>query len=438
MPPTDQSAWRTLTEARGNTAGSAASIANLMTPELSKSMSAFGDSLLASGVLTKYFEQNHQFTSSFDAIVRSAVAIAPPPSFSVAALSPAISVPLSQFKFTAPAVVADISAQLTQSLAALRPVTMPPAVSESLNSLARSAVTPAFTQFMNQQRMFQSPGMTSLSDVMLKLAQPQWDFTSILGKLDLPKPLYPGLEFARQFEALQRDSLSGLFADIARAAKLIDVPPNLHDHVDLDWDLIETILLDEGIPLAWVPPSDVVGQLLQASSPAERRTIIGRRWRGITNSCIASIDEVAAEGGPIRGFQRFVRDAALALQDGHSVPSQTLSANLLDTMCRHAFDSKSRTTITGTRRALAIDEYDTHLALVYGALRGSFRKFRTEDGDQVPRSFSRHATAHAVTARQMSRVNAVIALMQVTSLLRLMATAPERGALSATVITAAA
>jgi hypothetical protein len=46
-----------------------------------------------------------------------------------------------------------------------------------------------------------------------------------------------------------------------------------------------------------------------------------------------------------------------------------------------------------------------------------YRQFWTTNGDPVPKTFGRHASAHAVSKAQYNRTNAVLGVMLVTSLL---------------------
>ncbi len=52
--------------------------------------------------------------------------------------------------------------------------------------------------------------------------------------------------------------------------------------------------------------------------------------------------------------------------------------------------------------------------------RGAHGQFWPNQGEKIPRLYSRHGSAHGVSGRQYSRINAVLALMHVVSLLRLM------------------
>jgi hypothetical protein len=48
----------------------------------------------------------------------------------------------------------------------------------------------------------------------------------------------------------------------------------------------------------------------------------------------------------------------------------------------------------------------------------AFGQFWPKNGDQIPRDFSRHASAHGVSRRRCSRINVLLALMHVTALLK--------------------
>lgn len=52
-----------------------------------------------------------------------------------------------------------------------------------------------------------------------------------------------------------------------------------------------------------------------------------------------------------------------------------------------------------------------------GGIWGAHGEFWPDKGDKIPRSYSRHGSVHGVSRRQYSRINAVLALMHVVSLL---------------------
>ena len=69
---------------------------------------------------------------------------------------------------------------------------------------------------------------------------------------------------------------------------------------------------------------------------------------------------------------------------------------------------------------LTIEDLPARSAVVLGGIWGAFGQFWPENGEQIPRNFSRHASAHGVSRRQYSRINALLALMHVTAPLKLL------------------
>ena len=106
--------------------------------------------------------------------------------------------------------------------------------------------------------------------------------------------------------------------------------------------------------------------------------------------------------------------------DGHPEGAQALAANLLDTMLRETLDKSSFGQVTNQRDRLSIDDLPLRAAAVFGGIWGSHTEFRSWRGDAIPRGFSRHGSVHAVSQIQYSRINALIALMHVTSYIMLL------------------
>jgi hypothetical protein len=221
----------------------------------------------------------------------------------------------------------------------------------------------------------------------------------------------------RLIQDLQRDQFATLI-ESARAAAAARLPPNWRgDEVSIPKDL-ETMLLDEGLPLAWVPPREILVKLFAAPTPSDRRKILGRRWKTVTRACLEELQNVTH--AELVEHAEFAIEAAESLMEGRSKSSQALSANLLDTILRTSFNEKDRTTITGQKQRLNIDDYPLRVAIVLGGIWGSHGQFWPSKGDKVPRKYSRHGTAHGVSRRQYSRINALLALMHVVSLLRVL------------------
>jgi hypothetical protein len=229
--------------------------------------------------------------------------------------------------------------------------------------------------------------------------------------------LTPALEAVRQ---IQRSQFADVLRQFNRVADMVraSMPPNWRDATSPNWAELETMTLDEGLALGWVPESEVLHLLFSAPDAAARRRIIGRRWQRIVRHCMSELDAIDTKS--LVRHARFGKEAADALLKGSAAPSQALSANLLDTILRAHFTDTDRRRLVGQRRRLSVDAFSLRRAIVLGGIWGAFGEYWPTQGDPIPTKFSRHASAHAVTRRQFSRLNATIALMHVTSLLRLL------------------
>lgn len=179
--------------------------------------------------------------------------------------------------------------------------------------------------------------------------------------------------------------------------------------IDLpDIDTLNALVLEEGIPLAWVPNSDTLTLLLEAPDARARRQIIGRRWRGITNDCEEALAHLTSRAGLERAT--FIRAVIAAHRDGHHAAAQALATNIVDTVVndlpQHFPRHKNKRPDLADRPVLE--------ALVLGAVWSAYGSYH-RGMDPVPQTFRRHATAHGVSARQYSRVNATFAVMCATS-----------------------
>lgn len=218
-----------------------------------------------------------------------------------------------------------------------------------------------------------------------------------------------------QIYSSQRSHFEGIFENFSR---FIDgmLPPNWRGVRKMDQ--LETILLDEGLALAWIPPADILTALLDASSKQERRRILGRRWKRVVAACRISIE--SANSTDFAPYRQFGLSVIKMLEEGHPEGAQALAANLLDTMLRDTLDGPSRREVTDQRNRLSIEDLPMRAAMVFGGIWGSHTEFWQSRGDVIPREFTRHGSAHAVSRRQYSRINAVIALMHVTAYIMLL------------------
>lgn len=179
---------------------------------------------------------------------------------------------------------------------------------------------------------------------------------------------------------------------------------------------LEEILIDEGIPLAWVPPTHVLEKLFAAQTPGERRKVLSSNWKSIVDECKMVLNSV--EEKQLAVYVDFAMEAAETLADGRWKASQALSANILDSFLHQKFTLASRKELTNQKQRVDWKKFPMRVALVVGALSGGYVEYWPKNGDDIPTQFSRHASAHGLSLRQYSRLNAVIALMNVVGLIK--------------------
>lgn len=188
---------------------------------------------------------------------------------------------------------------------------------------AMPSVTRMFADIMKQQQYITNINQIYASqyDDMLKSITssllPAFETTLIDGQalkalsgIDVPAlkldysslfPAFEGIQVSvlahllpsiRLIQDLQRDQFASIIKS-ARAAVAATLPPNWRgEDVSIPKNL-ETLLLDEGLPLAWVPPQEVIVKLFAAVTPAERRKILGARWKAVTRACLEELQKVS-------------------------------------------------------------------------------------------------------------------------------------------------
>jgi hypothetical protein len=202
---------------------------------------------------------------------------------------------------------------------------------------------------------------------------------------------------------------SGVRIDIDRLFpsnwKDLERPPRLRE--------IEPLILDEGIPLAWVPDAVTLQAIFDAPNRAARRQILSRRWKHTKATC----DEVLAEidHPSLTQHLPFATAVAQALGDGHTSAAQALATNLLDTILRRDWADETFKAVTRKKSGPIFDMEQCRVreAITLAPIWCAYAQYWQDKGDPIPRTFGRHPSAHAVSRTQYSRINAVTALMLV-------------------------
>jgi hypothetical protein len=205
------------------------------------------------------------------------------------------------------------------------------------------------------------------------------------------------------------------------------LPPNWNNPtIELpEMDRLEKLLLDEGLPLAWLPHNSVLSDLLNSGSSAERLAVIGTAAEIIVEQAAAEL--VRLTSGETEEWRPFAAEAVESMRLGQWASGQALATNLLETLVykfirssipsavrRSARPGSSGSTISGADH---IDDGNFRALMVVLGVWGAYSNYPPGDFANIPTHFTRHASAHGVSAAQYNKTNAVIALMHVVAIL---------------------
>jgi hypothetical protein len=224
-------------------------------------------------------------------------------------------------------------------------------------------------------------------------------------------------KITQQFAAQQASWLKTL-GPILEKLKASYYPPNLRAIEDMYLEDVERVAMLDGIALYGVPRTAIAEALIRASSAGNRREILGRRWKAISADCRVAV--VGCQSDAVASYRPVAVAALDALDGSHTAAAQALVGSLIDSLLT-AYFGKARTNFTPnrkrTRTTSAYDEFTVREFIAFAPMWQAYQQFWVEDGDRVPTTFSRNATAHTVSSRQFSRRNAVQGLLFACSLL---------------------
>jgi hypothetical protein len=222
---------------------------------------------------------------------------------------------------------------------------------------------------------------------------------------------------AAQFAAQQATWLKSIGPAIASMHAAF-YPPNLRSIEGLKFEEVEQVVMVDGIPLYGVPHASTAAALIRADGASKRRDVLGRRWKTISADCREAVERCTSE--TVTPYVSFAVAAIDALDAGHTEAAQALAGSLVDAILRSYFGSdryKYTPDKKGKRTKDAYDEFSVRQFIAFAPMWQTYQQFFVTDGDKVPTTFSRNATAHTVSRRQFNRRNAVQGLMVACSLL---------------------
>ena len=187
------------------------------------------------------------------------------------------------------------------------------------------------------------------------------------------------------------------------------LPVNLRDVVAMD--VVATVALGEGIPLSWVPRTDIVELLIAADGPVARVAILADRRDDIVADCEKALALISHE------WAVQCRFAIAAMCANLDAPAQSHASNIIDSIVLGLHGNREE---AKNRARQDFDELPLELAAENLSLRPLFRAFTRwypNEDIEPPDYFARHATSHAVgRVGVFSAITALIAVMLATSL----------------------
>lgn len=226
----------------------------------------------------------------------------------------------------------------------------------------------------------------------------------------------PAAKFAQQFADRQTSWLKTIAPTLERLKRSF-YPPNLCEIAGLDFEDVEKVVMADGIALYGVPRTSIAAALISANGAAKRREILGRRWENISADCRAAV--TACEAEVVAPYIPAALAAIDALDNGHTEAAQALAGSLLDSIVT-AYFGRHRYRYTPNKRtttAEAYEELSVRHFIAFAPVWQAYQQFRASNGDGVPKTFNRNATAHTVSRRQFNRRNTVQGLLLTSSLL---------------------
>lgn len=228
------------------------------------------------------------------------------------------------------------------------------------------------------------------------------------------------LEVVARIGATFAEQQSALFKNLGPAIEVMLAsfyPPNLRAIDGLELEDVNTVVMVDGIPLYGAPRTATAEALICADGTSQRREILGRRWKTISADCRGVV--LGCASGAVAPYIPFAVAALDALDAGHTAAAQALAGSLVDAIVT-AYFGKDRYKYTPSKRTPTSDAYDEFTIrefVAFAPMWQAYQQFFVSNGDKVPTSFSRNATAHTVSPRQFNRRNAVQGLMLACSLL---------------------
>lgn len=257
------------------------------------------------------------------------------------------------------------------------------------------------------------------SDIMKEFTSTRFQTQSIIEQLAKNVDLGAISQYtkaAEQFRVQQASWFKNIIPNLDKL-KTAFWPPNLRDIENLDLDDVEAVVMLDGIGLYNVPRQGIATALIRADSVQKRREILGRRWRSISSDCREAMESCESEA--LATYVTTANAALDALDAGHTQAAQALVGSITDALLIDYLGDKRYlyTPNKKTKNSDAYKKFGVRKFIALAPMWQTYQQFWAKNGDTVPPTFNRNATAHTVSGRQFNRRNAIQGLLFVCGLI---------------------
>src|SRR2546430_3550623 len=192
-------------------------------------------------------------------------------------------------------------------------------------------------------------------------------------------------------------------------------PPNWHGLDPATLEAAIQFAIETGWSVVWVPSADVIRALV-AAKPAAREAVLASNSDGIAADMEHLLEEISEPD--LADLKPFALDAVETFRSGHAPAAQALATTVMTTAI-HDFVAEG---FAAAREVFEEADLKTvgvewvRLVVVHRTMLVAMSPW-WDEGEPVPVKYNRHTTTHRVSATQYTELNALAALMLMTSLL---------------------
>jgi hypothetical protein len=244
----------------------------------------------------------------------------------------------------------------------------------------------------------------------------------------LDRALEPMQRFAAQYAdkvATFVESLGGAEAiqsvmrgaAAALAVVVEALPPNWPPGLDYERAID---LANEGIPVVWVPPGEVLTELVEVENRAARMAVLRSHADELANAIDETFDTVTHPD--LAGQVPLARLALKAWREGHIEAAQALAVAVTEAIVtRHYSKGRGYKEVRDAAKFhldgdIAVSEL--RLAVAVAPIWSFYTSWWPSSGDPAPEALSRHVTVHQADISHYTPDNALIAILLQTAVLR--------------------